>query len=116
MAVGLPLYLRFTPSQQALTSGGFIDGQCCCSTEDGRTLVPAFLAMASSIQNKAVSQTELSSMALSLLRHSKNLLQPTQVFVKSPCQLLERTQVVQHPFQKKGSPGVQNQHVIPLGE
>ncbi|KAM9599356.1 uncharacterized protein ACIBXB_004593 isoform 1-T3 [Morphnus guianensis] len=65
--------------KQALTSGGFIDGQCCCSTEDGRTLVPAFLAMASSIQNKAVSQTELSSMALSLLRHSKRLLQPTQV-------------------------------------
>lgn len=79
--------------------------------DNGRMLAPAFLAMASWVQNTAVSQAEPSSMALSLLRH-----QPTQVFTKSPCQLLEKTQVVQHSFHEKGSPEVQNQHVIPLRE
>lgn len=51
--------------------------------EDSRTL--AFLTMASWVCNAATSQAEPSSTALSLLRHSKHLLQPTQVFLKSPC-------------------------------
>lgn len=112
MAMGLPQCPGLTPSEQAPTSRDFTDAP--------RRMVGlvtfAFPAMASWVHNTAVSQAEPSSTALSLLRHSKRLLQSTQVFAKSPYQLLERTQVVQCPFQEKGSPEVQNQHVIPLRE
>lgn len=91
-AQGLPLQSSLRPPEFLLTA-------------------PAFLAMASWVQNTAPSRAEPSSTALSLLRLSKCLLQPTQVAVESPCQLPETIQVVQHPFQE-----VQSQPMIPLGE